>query len=137
MKKWWVGLLMMALVLIPSVAMAKIETGKMCEADCPRCGPGRAGFVISEINIRENDHWFNWICSSCSEQYEIIQPHDGGEATCSAKAKCEGCDAFYGEKNPNNHVGETFTTYEKISETQHMAKILCVCGHWALSLIHI
>ena len=104
MKKWLIALAALVLVLIPSVAMAKIASGRSYYADCPGCGSKEQGFVASDIYISENDHWFSWHCMSCFEQYDIIQSHYGGEATCSAKAKCEGCNAFYGEKNPSNHT---------------------------------
>jgi arabinogalactan endo-1,4-beta-galactosidase len=33
--------------------------------------------------------------------------HEGGEATCAAKAVCEVCGKEYGEEDPDNHTGET------------------------------
>ena len=119
MKKWFIALAALALLLIPSVAMAKIERGHLYHVYCPVDGRTMEGYVISEIKISEKNHSFDWLCMGCSISYYINEPHYGGEATCSAKAKCEGCNAFYGEKNPDNHVGEATTTYAKTSETQH------------------
>ena len=102
MKKWFIVLAALALLLIPSVAMAKIVPGSSYFAYCPVDGT-MEGYVNSEIKISEKNHSFNWLCLGCSYSYYINEPHYGGEATCSAKAKCEGCNAFYGEKNPDNH----------------------------------
>ena len=102
MKKWFIALAALALLLIPSVAMAEIVFGKSYNANCPVDGTTE-GHVISEIKISEKNHSFDWLCMGCSSSYYINEPHYGGEATCIAKAKCEGCNAFYGEKNPDNH----------------------------------
>ena len=51
--------------------------------------------------------------------------HTGGAATCTEKAKCEVCDAEYGELNPNNHTGTKEWTTR--SETEHEQKCSC-CG---------
>ena len=38
----------------------------------------------------------------CGTKFDFA-PHEGGEATCIAKATCEVCGASYGEKDANNH----------------------------------
>lgn len=37
----------------------------------------------------------------------MAEAHTGGTATCISPAVCEVCGASYGEKNPENHTGET------------------------------
>ena len=46
------------------------------------------------------NHWHK--CSRC-DAIDGKAAHSGGEATCSAKAKCEVCGAEYGELDANNH----------------------------------
>ena len=47
------------------------------------------------------NHW--QVCDSCGTEFNKAA-HEGGEATCSAKAVCEVCGAEYGELGPDNHV---------------------------------
>ncbi len=47
------------------------------------------------------DHWH--ICGDCGTTFDKAA-HEGGEATCSAKAVCETCGAEYGALDPDNHV---------------------------------
>ena len=47
------------------------------------------------------NHW--QVCDSCGTEFNKAA-HEGGEATCSAKAVCEVCSAEYGELDPDNHV---------------------------------
>ena len=48
-----------------------------------------------------SNHW--QVCDSCGTAFNKAA-HEGGEATCSAKAVCEVCGAEYGELDPDNHV---------------------------------
>ena len=47
------------------------------------------------------NHW--QVCDSCGTEFNKAA-HEGGEATCSAKAVCEVCSAEYGELDHDNHV---------------------------------
>lgn len=47
------------------------------------------------------NHW--QVCDSCGTEFNKAA-HEGGEATCSAKAVCEVCSAEHGELDPDNHV---------------------------------
>ncbi len=47
------------------------------------------------------DHWHT--CGVCGTTFDKAA-HEGGEATCSAKATCETCGAEHGELDPDNHV---------------------------------
>ena len=49
----------------------------------------------------------------------------GGEATCTAQAKCSTCNAEYGETNPNNHAG-TLGEWQS-DENNHWKEYSC-CG---------
>lgn len=51
-----------------------------------------------------NNHWQT--CQTCGET-TVAEAHTGGTATCISPAVCEVCGASYGEKNPENHTGET------------------------------
>lgn len=47
------------------------------------------------------NHW--QVCDNCDAEFNKAV-HEGGEATCSAKAVCVVCSAGYGELEPDNHV---------------------------------
>lgn len=51
----------------------------------------------------ESDDENHWYTCQCGEVFDKAL-HEGGEATCSAKAVCEVCSAEYGELDPDNHV---------------------------------
>ena len=51
----------------------------------------------------ESDDENHWYTCQCGEVFDKAL-HEGGEATCSAKAVCTVCSAAYGELNPDNHV---------------------------------
>ncbi|MBR4282610.1 MAG: hypothetical protein IKT35_02740, partial [Clostridia bacterium] len=73
-------------------------TMHIMKADC-------AHDELSEIKYDENNHWYECLIG-CGNIVNVA-PHEGGEATCSAKAVCTVCGAEYGEKDANNHVGGT------------------------------
>ena len=83
-------------------------------------------------NVSDTEHKVMVICSSCREVTTTYnESHvEFAPANCSAWAMCGMCWTYYGAPDPNNHVGETTTTYVKTSETQHTAKIqYSDCGH--------
>ena len=45
-------------------------------------------------------HWH--ACANCTDKLDYAA-HAGGEATCSAKAVCDGCGATYGDIDADNH----------------------------------
>ena len=59
-----------------------------------------------DIQYDETDHWYNCETVGCGNLVNKA-PHEGGEATCSAKAVCTVCGAEYGNLNAENHAGET------------------------------
>ena len=65
----------------------------------------------------------NWVDGAC-ETCGYPCTHEGGEATCTAKAVCTVCGQEYGELNPDNHSGELEWT---ATETTHIQKHKC-CG---------
>ena len=55
----------------------------------------------------QHDEHFHWqACTDCEETKNNGE-HSGGKATCKDKAVCDECNAEYGEKDPQNHVGGT------------------------------
>ncbi len=60
----------------------------------------------ADLDYDETDHWYNCETIGCGNQISKA-PHEGGEATCNAKAECTVCGAEYGEFAADNHVGET------------------------------
>lgn len=62
------------------------------------------GEHINAAGKWESDGANHWqVCDSCGTEFNKAA-HEGGEATCSAKAVCEVCSAEYGELDPDNHV---------------------------------
>ena len=68
------------------------------------------GTVIPETGIHtdadgkwESDEADHWHTCDCGEIFDKAA-HEGGEATCSAKAVCEVCGTEYGELDPDNHA---------------------------------
>ncbi|MBR2152798.1 MAG: hypothetical protein IJ944_05915 [Clostridia bacterium] len=60
----------------------------------------------ADLDYDETDHWYNCETIGCGNQISKA-PHEGGEATCNAKAECTVCGAEYGEFAADNHKGET------------------------------
>ena len=48
-------------------------------------------------------HWHRCADANCTEKLNFAA-HTGGNATCTAKKKCEICGEPYGELDPNNHT---------------------------------
>ena len=61
---------------------------------------------FGNIKYDETDHWVECEIIGCGNVVNKA-PHEGGEATCNAKAVCSVCGQSYGELNVNNHQGET------------------------------
>ena len=84
---------------------------------CTVCGlssKGTDGEATFESGSVLGHDWGAWksngnvthtrVCSRDASHTET-ENCSGGEATCTAKAKCSTCNAEYGETNPNNHAG--------------------------------
>ena len=107
----------------------KVTTQPACTIEgektftCTKCGREKAERIDatghswkSEWMTDATHHWHE-CANGCNEKGDYRQ-HSGGEATCTAQAKCSTCSAEYGEKNPTNHKGteqwtKTATTHEK------------------------
>lgn len=63
------------------------------------------GCTVGEVEAHDHDG-DNGVCSKCGHGCV----HTGGEATCKSPAICETCGNPYGEKNADNHKGETELT---------------------------
>jgi len=56
---------------------------------------------FTELRHDENNHWYE--CSVCGTKDDSSEEtHMGGTATCTEKAKCEVCQAEYGEMLPHD-----------------------------------
>ena len=63
---------------------------EVCEAEYGEL----ADHDYSVLQSDATDHWYK--CANCDATTEKVA-HSGGTATCTAKAKCEVCDAEYGD----------------------------------------
>ena len=96
-------IMMMTFALMPAqTAWANYKDG----GPCPRCHADSLMVVYNG----EYNHYVR--CQQClfgltdaePRTPEIFEDHYGGEATCSAKAVCEGCGWEYGSFNFDRHV---------------------------------
>ena len=62
----------------------------------------------------EKEHWHECECGDKADKEE----HSGGTASCDKEAVCEDCGKPYGEKDKDNHVGETEIKNAKEATTE-------------------
>ena len=104
---------------------------------CTVCGlssKGTASEATFESGSVLGHEWGAWksngnvthtrVCSRDASHTET-ESCSGGEATCIARAKCNVCNAEYGETNPNNHAG-TLGGWQS-DENKHWKEYSC-CG---------
>ena len=99
MKKWFVGLLMMAmaLVMIPSVVMAETEVSFYC----PSCCEQRTGIESDTYEyFDQNTHRQRITCKVCNYKgMSVSSAHtETKAATCQSAAYCADCKSYYGSK---------------------------------------
>ena len=105
---------------------------------CTVCGlssKGTDGEATFESGSVLGHEWGAWTQNSDGSSHTRVCSRDashtetescsGGEATCTAKAKCSTCNAEYGETNPNNHAG---TLGEWQSDGNNHWKEYSCCG---------
>ena len=105
---------------------------------CTVCGlssKGTASEATFESGSVLGHEWGAWTQNSDGSSHTRVCSRDashtetencsGGEATCTAKAKCSTCNAEYGETNPNNHAG---TLGEWQSDGNNHWKEYSCCG---------
>lgn len=72
--------------------------------------------AFSKFTADETHHWYE--CPSCAQvSPEGKTEHFGGEATCRAKAICQGCYRQYGEKDMTNHTEEATLSCDAYTHT--------------------
>ena len=103
MKKWFVGLLMMAmaLVMIPSVVMAETEVSFYC----PSCCEQRTGIKSDTYEyFDQNTHRQHITCKVCNYKgMSVSSAHtETKAATCQSAAYCADCKSYYGSKAEHN-----------------------------------
>lgn len=110
------------------------ETPAGCETDavyfksCARCGAkGTETFTVANSALGhkggawqsdETDHWKVCERVNCGKRFNE-GTHDGGKATCQAKAACTTCGAAYGELGAHD-----MDTKWSSNDTQHFHKCL-------------
>ena len=110
------------------------------EGTCNKCGasykdPNNHGGNSTDYRYRrisETEHNVTVVCKGCKKTINTYNEghREYSPAKCCYGAMCANCWTYYGSIDPNNHVGETSTTYVKTSETQHTEKITYAdCRH--------
>ena len=102
----------------PGHAYEAVVTAPTCTEDgyttytCSVCGDSYVGDEVPATGAHvdadglwESDDENHWHTCGCGEKFDEAA-HEGGEATCVAKAECAVCGTGYGELNAENH-GET------------------------------
>ncbi len=116
MKKWFVGLLMMAmaLVMIPSVVMAETEVSFYC----PSCCEQRTGIKSDTYEYYDqNTHIQRITCKVCNYKgMSVSSAHtETIAATCQSKAYCGVCQSNYGKL-----AGHNWSAWSISDENQHV-----------------
>ncbi|MBQ9079449.1 MAG: hypothetical protein IJY27_00045 [Clostridia bacterium] len=84
-----------------------------------------AAHSFTVLGSDDSAHWNK--CENCSAIDEASKKaHSGGEASCTAQAKCEICGASYGEKAAHDFIEVENIRY-RVAENEY-AKSCSVCG---------
>lgn len=106
---------------------AGCETDAVYFKSCARCGAkGTETFTVANSALghvqaspwahNDTEHW--QVCTRCSKDFRKAA-HNGGKATCQAKAACTTCGAAYGELGAHD-----MDTKWSSNDTQHFHKCL-------------
>lgn len=106
---------------------AGCETDAVYFKSCARCGAkGTETFTVANSALghvqaspwahNDTEHW--QVCTRCSKDFRKAA-HNGGTATCQAKAACTTCGAAYGELGAHD-----MDTKWSSNDTQHFHKCL-------------
>ena len=114
MKKWFIALAALALLLIPSVTVARAGQGEAVRKNCRECNQVTPGYVYSIDDSSETSHQFTFRCGNCGGRTQIIEPHSGGGATCARAGKCDICDRSY-------YTDHSWGAWTKADENQHVS----------------
>ena len=129
MKKWFVGLMvLLMLVLASSTAMA-VADYRVC-SNCWAYRNGTTEYITdpNEIETSWDMHTDRiFTCSVCSVKTKLWSLHTGGGATCTTEGECDFCHASY--KDESAHTGPYTYSYSKTSDTRHNVKATCK-GCW-------
>ncbi len=118
MKKWFIALAALALLLIPSVAMADADGPQYCSA-CGEC--------MEKVSVTpyERYHVILWECKSCDITQKTYPNHTLGAATCVG-CICTVCDYRSDvDMNEFNHVNPTIIGYTRVDSNEHSKVIYC------------
>ena len=118
MKKWFIALAALALLLIPSVAMADADGPQYCSA-CGEC--------MEKVSVTpyERYHVILWECKSCGKTQKTYPNHTLGAATCVG-CICTVCDYRSDvDMNEFNHVNPTIIGYTRVDSNEHSKVIYC------------
>ena len=116
MKKWWIGLAALALLLILGVAMA--EGAKEVTFFCFSCRENRTGTVSDTYEYSDQDaHIQRIICKVCNYKgMSFRSAHtETKAATCQSPAYCDVCKSYYGDPAEHN-----WGSWSKYDENQHV-----------------
>ena len=114
MKKWFIALAALALLLIPSAAMAEKETVFFCFS----CHAERTGIISDTYEYFTKDTHVQRIqCTVCKNAGQVIaRPHtESIAATCQSAAYCNVCKSYYGDPAEHN-----WGSWSKYDENQHV-----------------
>ncbi len=106
----------------------------MVQANCEKCGTAYGELSTEHVwsetfESDETNHWHTCTVEDCTATSEKL-PHKGGTASCTEQAKCEDCNAAYGE------LAEHTPTDLKFDSTNHWYK--CAnCDYTANQEAHV
>ena len=105
MKKWWIGLMMLLVLIFPTTAMALMTPCSNCHGMLPDSAEKEFDY--------ENDksHRQYVICPYCGARNSIglAFHYTTQKATCTSSAWCGSCKSYFGNTDPNAHNWGSWT----------------------------
>lgn len=80
-----------------------------------------ANVKYSQIANNANEHLITHLCCGATEN----DVHIGGNSTCATLAKCDKCEASYGELNKNNHEKSPICVINADNKDEHKISYPC------------
>lgn len=105
MKKWWIGLMMLLVLIFPTTAMALMTP---C-SNCHRMLPDSAEKEFDYENDKSHRQYV--ICPYCGARNSIglAFHYTTQKATCTSSAWCGSCKSYFGNTDPNAHNWGSWT----------------------------
>ena len=124
-KKFWLtALLAVALMLLLGGAALADYIGY-----CQFCGDRKLFRFQSTTYIDDDQHEVIFACEDCGVRRFVQVSHDGGTATCTQKAVCDGCKREYGNLAPHSFTTKASSQLVSAATCTEAAKYYAQCDN--------